>query len=83
MHLHLCGVVRLLGEFLPRINILLRGLRLLDLEQCPDIELEMLEVTKLPYFCSFCNSVMNVLTIFRSWFGRMMTWLSRTITGSK
>jgi len=41
--LNLCGVVRLLGDFLPGINQLLVGLQLLDLEQCPDIQLAVLE----------------------------------------
>jgi len=42
-HLHLAWLSQLLGEFLPRINIRLPGLRLLDLEMCDLIEVEMLE----------------------------------------
>ena len=40
INLQLCGVVRLEGDFLPLIPQCLTGLKLLDLEQCPDIELE-------------------------------------------
>lgn len=43
INLNLCGVVRLLGDFLPSINKLLVGLQLLDLEQCPDVQLAILE----------------------------------------
>jgi len=43
INLNLCGVVRLLGDFLPSINKLLVGLQLLDLEQCPDVQLAVLE----------------------------------------
>jgi len=43
INLNLCGVVRLLGDFLPDINKLLVGLQVLDLEQCPDIQLSVLE----------------------------------------
>jgi len=43
INLNLCGVVRLLGDFLPDINKLLVGLQLLDLEQCPDVQLSVLE----------------------------------------
>ena len=43
INLQLCGVVRLQGDFLPTINRCLIGLKLLDLEQCPDIELEDLQ----------------------------------------
>jgi len=43
INLNLCGVVRLLGDFLPNINKLLVGLQLLDLEQCPDVQLAVLE----------------------------------------
>jgi len=43
INLNLCGVVRLLGDFLPNINQLLVGLQLLDLEQCPDVQLCVLE----------------------------------------
>ena len=44
---------QLRGEFLPRINIGLPSLRLLDLDWCEFIELEMLEVTKLPSVYNF------------------------------
>ena len=40
-------LLRLLGDFLPNINKLLVGLQLLDLEQCPDVQLAVLEVRKL------------------------------------
>ena len=43
INLNLCGVVRLLGDFLPGIANL-RGIKLLDLEQCPDIELSDLQI---------------------------------------
>jgi len=43
INLNLCGVVRLLGDFLPSINKLLIGLQVLDLEQCPDVQLAVLE----------------------------------------
>jgi hypothetical protein len=41
--LGLCGVVRLQGDCLPGLDTLLPGLQLLDLEQCPDVELAMLQ----------------------------------------
>ena len=47
INLHLCGVVRLLGSFLSHIPRRLIGLQLLDLEQCPDIELALLQEWKL------------------------------------
>ena len=40
IQLQLCGVVRLQGDFLPSISKCLLGLKVLDLEQCPDIELQ-------------------------------------------
>lgn len=43
INLQLCGVVRLEGEFLPSVSKCLMGLKLLDLEQCPDIQLEDLQ----------------------------------------
>merc|ERR1719219_3060117 len=43
INLQLCGVVRLEGEFLQNISKCLLGLKLLDLEQCPDIQLEDLQ----------------------------------------
>ena len=49
INLNLCGVVRLLGDFLPSINKLLVGLQLLDLEQCPDVQLAVLEVRLSTY----------------------------------
>jgi len=43
INLNLCGVVRLLGDFIPSIPKSLIGLQLLDLEQCPDIQLAELQ----------------------------------------
>ena len=43
INLQLCGVVRLEGHFLHSISEYLVGLKLLDLEQCPDIQLEDLQ----------------------------------------
>ena len=44
INLNLCGVVRLLGDFIPNIASGVPGLKLLDLEQCPDIELSDLQL---------------------------------------
>ena len=41
--LGLCGVVRLQGDCLPALPSLLPKLKLLDLEQCPDVELADLQ----------------------------------------
>jgi len=41
--LGLCGVVRLQGDCLPGLDKLLPGLKLLDLEQCPDVGLAELQ----------------------------------------
>lgn len=43
INLNLCGVVRLLGDFIPSLSRCLVGLQLLDLEQCPDIQLTDLQ----------------------------------------
>jgi len=43
INLNLCGVVRLNGDFIPSIPKSLIGLKRLDLEQCPDIQLVMLQ----------------------------------------
>ena len=43
INLQLCGVVRLEGQFLQSVSKCLVGLKLLDLEQCPDIQLEDLQ----------------------------------------
>jgi len=42
INLNLCGVVKLLGEFIGDIPRSLHFLKSLDLEQCPDIELDAL-----------------------------------------
>ena len=39
INLNLCGVVRLSGDFISSIPKCLIGIQLLDLEQCPDIQL--------------------------------------------
>merc|ERR1712142_934487 len=44
INLNLCGVLRLSGDFLLDINKLLVGLQLLDLEQCPGVELSVLSL---------------------------------------
>jgi len=41
--LNLCGVVRLQGDCIPALPLLLPKLKLLDLEQCPDVELADLQ----------------------------------------
>jgi len=41
--LNLCGVVRLMGDFLRSVTALLPSLKLIDLEQCPDIQLAVLQ----------------------------------------
>jgi len=42
-HLNLCGVVRLLGDFIPSGAPALPSLKFLDLEQCPDVPTHLLE----------------------------------------
>ena len=41
--MNLCGVVRLNGDFISTIAESLIGIKVLDLEQCPDIRLSDLQ----------------------------------------
>ena len=72
INLNLCGVVRLLGDFLPGIANL-RGIKLLDLEQCPDIELSdlqiLLSVKKVLLYTPPTKILMsaNLFNVFRIW----------------